>query len=158
MPHIDCENISDNLISRQCSRLTLLLLLLLLLLLPLLLPLPLLSLPLPLPPPPAPLPPPYVPCYTNHVICFSLVVRPMSSIGFDGKLEPAFFQHVLIGRVEYQLFHDGMDEREPSNIRQTCSHDMGVEGSSLNPSNIMHTSTHGRFGKKARDKKMCASS
>ena len=43
----------------------------------------------------------------------------MSSIGFDGKLEPAFFQHILIG---------------------------SVEGSSLNPFNIMHASTHGSFG------------
>ena len=30
---------------------------------------------------------------------------------------------------------------------------MGVEGSSLNPSNIMPASTHGRFGKKAEDTK-----
>ena len=37
----------------------------------------------------------------------------MSSIGFDGKLEPAFFQHILIGRVEHQPFQCGMDELEP---------------------------------------------
>ena len=56
----------------------------------------------------------YVPCYTDHFIRFILVVRHMSSIGLDGKLEPAFFQHILIGRVEHQPFHDGMDELEPS--------------------------------------------
>ena len=37
----------------------------------------------------------------------------MSSIGFDGKLEPAFFQHILIGRVEHPPFQCGMDELEP---------------------------------------------
>ena len=37
----------------------------------------------------------------------------MSFIGFDGKLETAFFQHVLIGRVEHQPFQCGMDELEP---------------------------------------------
>ena len=37
----------------------------------------------------------------------------MSSIGFDGKLEPAFVQHILIGRVEHQPLHDGMNEIEP---------------------------------------------
>ena len=55
----------------------------------------------------------YVPCYTDHFIRFSLVFRRMSSIGFDGKLEPAFVQHILIGKVEHQLLHDGMDELEP---------------------------------------------
>ena len=50
---------------------------------------------------------------TTTTIRFFLVVRHMSSIGFDGKLEPAFFQHILIGRVEHQPFHDGMDELEP---------------------------------------------
>ena len=69
----------------------------------------LLLLPVLLPPPP----PRYVPCYTDHLIRFFLVVRHMSSIGFDGMLEPAFFQHILIERDEHQLFHDGMDDLEP---------------------------------------------
>ena len=86
-------------------------LLLLLLLVPLLLPLLLLLLPLLLLPPPPP--PSYVPWYTHHLIRFFLVVRHMSSIGFDGMLEPAFFQHILIERDEHQLFHDGMDDLEP---------------------------------------------
>ena len=33
-----------------------------------------------------------------------------------------------------------------SNIMHMCSYDMGVEESKLNPSNMMHASTHGRFG------------
>ena len=53
------------------------------------------------------------PCYTDHFTRFFLVVRHMSSIGFDGKLEPAFVQHILIGRVEHQPLHDGMNELEP---------------------------------------------
>ena len=33
-----------------------------------------------------------------------------------------------------------------ANIMRTCSYDMGVESSNLNSDNMMHSSTHGRFG------------
>ena len=36
----------------------------------------------------------------------------MSSIGFDGGVEPAFCQHICIGRVRGQLFQCGMDDLE----------------------------------------------
>ena len=51
----------------------------------------------------------------NYIRCF-LVVRLISSTGFYEKLEPAFLQHVLIGRVEHQPY-----------MKQDIKHDMKHE-------------------------------
>ena len=40
-------------------------------------------------------------------------------------------------------------------IMHMCSYDMGVEGSNLNPPNMMHTSAHGRLGKR-RTTRICS--
>ena len=42
------------------------------------------------------------PCRAIHVI-----------YRFDGKLEPGFFQHILVGSIEQQAFHYGIGELEP---------------------------------------------
>ena len=79
---------------------------------------------------------PFFPCRATHVI-----------YRFDGKLEPGFFQHILVGRVEHQPFHDGMDNLEPFQHQAYMFTRYGCGKVESQPPNIMHVSTHGRFGK-----------